>query len=47
MGEDEDGDGKRWGESVSRSDHGGLNQPDQYAGVEECGLQREELCNQR
>lgn len=39
--------GRGGGESVSCSDHGGLNRPDQYAGVEERRLQREELCNQR
>lgn len=49
--EDRDGRGVGGGSQVSQfvscSDHGGLDQPDQYAGVEKCTLKREKLCNQR
>lgn len=41
------GRGSQVSQCASCSDHGGLNRPDQYAGVEKCTLQREKLCNQR
>lgn len=44
---EEDADGRGGSQCVSSSDHGGLDGPDQYSGVQKGTLRRQRLSNQR